>query len=126
MILKNDVITDGVQPETVYAVGVFEGLFLSYGIELVVTSLVEGIHPASPKQLHAHGYAADLRTRDLPEKFVASLVAKSRSLLFPLGYDVVIEGVSLINNYRTQFREILANKSPEVLLDTLRKKVGKT
>lgn len=40
-------------------------------------------------------------------------------------YDVVIEGVSLINNYRNQFREILVNKSPEVLLDTLRKKVGK-
>jgi phospholipid transport system substrate-binding protein len=40
-------------------------------------------------------------------------------------YDVVIEGVSLINNYRNQFREILMNKSPEVLLDTLRKKVGK-
>lgn len=41
-------------------------------------------------------------------------------------YDVVIEGVSLINNYRTQFREILANKSPEALLETLRKKVGKS
>jgi phospholipid transport system substrate-binding protein len=40
-------------------------------------------------------------------------------------YDVVIEGVSLISNYRNQFREILMNKSPEVLLDTLRKKVGK-
>jgi phospholipid transport system substrate-binding protein len=40
-------------------------------------------------------------------------------------YDVVIEGVSLINNYRAQFREILANKSPESLLETLRKKVGK-
>jgi phospholipid transport system substrate-binding protein len=40
-------------------------------------------------------------------------------------YDVVIEGVSLISNYRTQFKEILANKSPETLLDTLRKKVGK-
>jgi len=40
-------------------------------------------------------------------------------------YDVVVEGVSLINNYRNQFREILMNKSPEVLLDTLRKKVGK-
>jgi phospholipid transport system substrate-binding protein len=39
-------------------------------------------------------------------------------------YDVVIEGVSLINNYRTQFREILANKPPEALLDILRKKVG--
>jgi phospholipid transport system substrate-binding protein len=40
-------------------------------------------------------------------------------------YDVVIEGVSLINNYRNQFREILMNKSPEILIDTLRKKVGK-
>jgi phospholipid transport system substrate-binding protein len=41
-------------------------------------------------------------------------------------YDVVVEGVSLINNYRSQFREILANKPPESLLETLRKKVGKT
>jgi phospholipid transport system substrate-binding protein len=40
-------------------------------------------------------------------------------------YDVVIEGVSLINNYRSQFREILSSKSAEALLDTLRKKVGK-
>jgi phospholipid transport system substrate-binding protein len=40
-------------------------------------------------------------------------------------YDVVIEGVSLINNYRSQFREILADKTPESLLETLRKKVGK-
>ena len=40
-------------------------------------------------------------------------------------YDVVIEGVSLVNNYRTQFREILANNPPEYLLDTLRKKVQK-
>ena len=40
-------------------------------------------------------------------------------------YDVVIEGVSLINNYRSQFREILSNKPPESLLETLRKKVGK-
>ena len=40
-------------------------------------------------------------------------------------YDIVIEGVSLINNYRSQFREILSNKPPESLLETLRKKVGK-
>jgi phospholipid transport system substrate-binding protein len=40
-------------------------------------------------------------------------------------YDVVIEGVSLINNYRSQFREILSNKPPESLLETLRKKAGK-
>ena len=40
------------------------------------------------------------------------------------GYDVVIEGGSLISNYRSQFREILMNKQPEALLETLRKKVG--
>jgi len=39
-------------------------------------------------------------------------------------YDVVIEGVSLVSNYRTQFKEILANKTPDVLLETLRKKVA--
>ena len=40
-------------------------------------------------------------------------------------YDVVVEGVSLINNYRTQFKDILSNNPPESLLETLRKKVGK-
>jgi phospholipid transport system substrate-binding protein len=40
-------------------------------------------------------------------------------------YDVVIEGVSLISNYRTQFRDILGNNPPETLIETLRKKVGK-
>lgn len=40
-------------------------------------------------------------------------------------YDVVIEGVSLVNNYRTQFREILGNNPPQALIDTLRKRAGK-
>lgn len=40
-------------------------------------------------------------------------------------YDVVIEGVSLVNNYRAQFREILGNQTPEALLEILRKKVSK-
>lgn len=40
-------------------------------------------------------------------------------------YDVVIEGVSLVSNYRTQFRDILANNPPQALIDTLRKKAGK-
>jgi phospholipid transport system substrate-binding protein len=37
-------------------------------------------------------------------------------------YDVVIEGVSLVQNYRTQFREILKNKPPEALIKMLREK----
>lgn len=40
-------------------------------------------------------------------------------------YDVIIEGVSLIKNYRTQFREILSTQTPEELLQVMRKKVGK-
>ena len=38
-------------------------------------------------------------------------------------YDVVIENVSLVQNYRTQFNEILAKNTNEQLLDILRKKV---
>jgi phospholipid transport system substrate-binding protein len=38
-------------------------------------------------------------------------------------YDVVIEGVSMVKNYRGQFREILSKKKPEDLLQTLREKV---
>jgi len=40
-------------------------------------------------------------------------------------YDVIIEGVSLIKNYRGQFRQILTNRSPEYLLQVLRKKVAR-
>ena len=38
-------------------------------------------------------------------------------------YDVVIEGVSMVKNYRGQFRQILSKKKPEDLLQTLRDKV---
>ncbi|MBN1365132.1 MAG: ABC transporter substrate-binding protein [Syntrophaceae bacterium] len=38
-------------------------------------------------------------------------------------YDVVVENVSLVQNYRTQFNDILANGDPEKLLEILRKKV---
>ena len=38
-------------------------------------------------------------------------------------YDVIIEGVSLVKNYRTQFKEILDSGSPEKVLEVLREKV---
>jgi len=38
-------------------------------------------------------------------------------------YDVVVENVSLVQNYRSQFNDILTNGTPEQLLETLRKKV---
>jgi len=39
-------------------------------------------------------------------------------------YDVVIEGISLVSNYRSQFNEILSKQNPEELLETLRKRVS--
>ncbi len=40
-------------------------------------------------------------------------------------YDVNIEGVSMIKNYRTQFNKILATKSPTELIERLKKKIEK-
>jgi phospholipid transport system substrate-binding protein len=38
-------------------------------------------------------------------------------------YDVVVENVSLVQNYRSQFNSILGKNTPEQLLEILRKKV---
>ncbi|MBG0775542.1 MAG: ABC transporter substrate-binding protein [Desulfovibrionaceae bacterium] len=39
-------------------------------------------------------------------------------------YDVLVEGVSLVKNYRTQFQEILVNGKPSDLIETMTKKVA--
>jgi phospholipid transport system substrate-binding protein len=39
-------------------------------------------------------------------------------------YDVVIEGISLVQNYRSQFREILAKQSPEEVMRFMREKTA--
>jgi phospholipid transport system substrate-binding protein len=36
---------------------------------------------------------------------------------------VIVENVSLVQNYRSQFNEILAKNTPDQLLEILRKKV---
>lgn len=38
-------------------------------------------------------------------------------------YDVSVEGISLVGNYRSQFRDILSKKPPQDLLKMLREKV---
>lgn len=40
-------------------------------------------------------------------------------------YDVVVEGVSLVNNYRSQFDRFLSKKSFDELLQVLREKKSK-
>lgn len=38
-------------------------------------------------------------------------------------YDVIIEGVSLVKNYRTQFKKILGKETPDQLITRLKKKI---
>lgn len=38
-------------------------------------------------------------------------------------YDVVVEGVSLVKNYRSQFTKILSKESPEALLQRIKDKI---
>lgn len=38
-------------------------------------------------------------------------------------YDIKVEGISLVKNYRTQFNKILLNKTPTYLIDLVKKKV---
>lgn len=40
-------------------------------------------------------------------------------------YDVIIEGISMVKNYRSQFRQLMAKGSPADVLKTLREKVNK-
>jgi len=39
-------------------------------------------------------------------------------------YDVKVEGVSLVKNYRSQFREMLSKESPDQLIERLKEKVA--
>jgi len=40
-------------------------------------------------------------------------------------YDVIVEGISLVKNYRDQFRDILAKNPPEEVLKILRERAAK-
>lgn len=57
-------------------------------------------------------------TRTIPVEYSFIKQGKSWKL-----YDVQIEGVSLIKNYRSQFREILIQQSPKEFLERLTRKV---
>jgi phospholipid transport system substrate-binding protein len=70
---------------------------------------------------------------DTKAEVVSTLISSSKQipinyrLVFRNGewrvYDLVIEGVSLVSNYRNQFNDLLNKQSPADMLMTLRKKV---
>ena len=58
------------------------------------------------------------RSNDIP--VVYSMLQRDGSWKI---YDVNIEGVSLVKNYRTQFGKILMKNSPSLLIERLKKKI---
>ena len=88
MKIKSGVRVLGIRPEMILALMVAEPLFTKGGVELVITSVVDGSH--SMGSLHYAGAAVDLRIRHLPlggaERIYGDLISALGS-----DYDVVLE-----------------------------------
>lgn len=95
MKYKAGVISEGVQPQLWYALGVADEIYANHSVcELTVTSLRDGVHPkgvASGKDPHGKGLAADLRTRELAPGEAGEIVLNLNHALYKLGYDIVLE-----------------------------------
>ncbi len=66
MKIKDGVIMTGLQVQMRQALMIADGIYTSYGKELVVTSAIEGEHSAG--SLHFYGYALDFRTYYFTDK----------------------------------------------------------
>jgi len=72
MFLKDGVSIDGMQPEIMIALMVAKDVFAEHGIDLCITSGVEGEH--GPRSKHYEGKAVDLRRRDIKTQVIAELI----------------------------------------------------
>ncbi len=88
MILKDGVVISGIRTELLFALNVCDGVYSTYGEELVITSLNDGKH--SDTSLHYSCSGADLRTRyfTVPE---TKLVAEDIRSRLGIDFDVVVE-----------------------------------
>lgn len=82
---------DGVEGEPslplAWALAELDTVYAWFGLSPTVTALRNGDH--MPLSLHFRGYAADVRTSDIPPKFVGPMIATLKRRL--AGFDVVIE-----------------------------------
>ena len=97
MRLKRGVRVLGIRPELVLALVAAEPIFAKKGVELVVTSVIDGRH--SVGSLHYTGAAIDLRSRDLTDKDKEEVKVQ---LVHALGmdYDVLLES----NHFHIEFQ----------------------
>jgi phospholipid transport system substrate-binding protein len=97
--------------------GVYADLLMSYSDQKIIFGK-ETMLKKGRAEVESHLVTSD--NRKIPLFY--RLTNKSGSWKV---YDVIVEGVSMVKNYRTQFKEILANDSPEKLLEVLREKAAK-
>jgi phospholipid transport system substrate-binding protein len=104
-------------------VDLFQTLLVSTYAEKVETYSGEGVHYISERTEKDY---AEVRTKVLTGKTEIPLDYRllHRDSIWRV-YDVVVDGVSLVNNYRGQFSKILKNGSFAELVDQLRKKSEK-
>lgn len=90
MILKEGVSTRGISPELQIALFICNEVYATHGVNMVITSLVDGKH--SLKSKHWTGDAADLRTHNLPTHVDPQTVVKDiKERLNSSDYDVILE-----------------------------------
>jgi len=86
--LKDGVSVVGIKPELLDGLLSLAVLFHQYELPLVVTALTDGVHKEG--SLHYRGYAADLRSRDVPTWQLGHLLDATHQTL-GLSWDVVQE-----------------------------------
>jgi len=74
-----------------------ETVFKAHGVELVVTSGLDGEHSAG--SYHYYGLAVDLRTRQIPTVAEVQQIAQELRAALGSPYDVVVEGDHLHLEY---------------------------
>lgn len=93
-----------VQPVIYYAIGIVEEIYKDHRYDLVITSLIDGVHQFN--SYHYKGLAADFRTRDLDTKVKIEIFSDIRNALDIKGFDVLQELDHIHLEYDPKGKEI--------------------
>lgn len=88
MRFKHDVKIFGARAEIAMAAVVCDSVFREFGLDMIITSVVDGAH--SRTSLHYSGAAFDIRRRNIEDDVLERLVPSLRYALTK-DFDVVLE-----------------------------------
>jgi hypothetical protein len=98
MIIKKQVILDGLCHQMFYACGVVDMVYRNFGKIAVITAALDS-HDIDTIRIHPEGKACDFRTRTLSPSQRDALFAVLVAQLNPLGFDLVLEYVGTTNEH---------------------------